>query len=130
MASKLDILIKKFECYDYDWMNFPITKHNPLTFHHMEKASENGKRNLKNGALLTNSAHQYLHIIEELDYKKYVVLNKIFTLINLSGVKPNIEIRNFVDSLLNQFYEEHKYDKNRRGEKILKGNFNNRFKNL
>ena len=107
-------------------MNFKITKHNPLTFHHVEKACEKGKRNLKNGALLTNTAHEYLHIIENLDYDRYVVINKLFTLINLSGEKPSEEIRNTINDLLNEFYENHKYDKNRKGKKILSGNYHNR----
>jgi len=126
MASKLDILIKNFDCYDYDWMNFKISENNPLTFHHVNKACEKGKKDLKNGALLTRTAHEYLNIIEELDYERYVELNKLFILINRSGVKPTDEIRYMVDIILNEFYENHKYDKNRRGKRKLKGNYHNR----
>lgn len=126
MASKLEKLKQKFDCVEFDWMNFQITKSNPLTFHHIDKACTGGERTLKNGALLTNIAHEYLHIIEVYDKKTYDALNKVFKLINLSGKGPTDIDRMTVEYLLSNFYEKYKYEKNSKGEKLLTGNYFNR----
>ena len=126
MATKLETIIKKYNCTDFDWMNFRITKKNPLTFHHIDKECEGGERILKNGAPLTNIAHEYLHIIETYDKETYDALNKMFKLINLSGKEPTSIDRLTIEYLLTRFYEKYKYEKNKKGKRLLTGNFFNR----
>ena len=74
-------MIEIFNTYQYDWMNFLI-KDNDLTYHHIVKAENGGKRTIDNGALLTNRAHVYLHMMENIDKESYEKLNEIFKEIN------------------------------------------------
>ncbi len=69
---------------DYDWMKFKITHENPLTYHHIKKDADGGKKNVYNGALLTKLAQFYLHQIEVDAPEIYEELNEIFLKLNRS----------------------------------------------
>ena len=63
-------------------MGTPITKDNPLTYHHIEKRNDNNTT-LQNGALLTKSSHRKLHMLESRDIDLYNEWNWLFYAINI-----------------------------------------------
>lgn len=103
-----------------DWMNYKIIRKD-MTFHHIIKNCDGGKREIDNGALLMgNSAHPYLHLIEYKDIETYNAINKIFKFINQQKHEPTIEQREIIEYLLQEFESKHRYDKGSKGKLLIK----------
>lgn len=93
-----------------DWMNYHLVRKD-LTFHHIVKREDGGKRIIENGALLMPVAHQYLHLIEYKDIETYNAINKIFRYVNDQEYEPTREQREIIEYLLTEFEKIHKWDK-------------------
>jgi len=106
LLSKLIIIYKP---NGYDWMGTPITKDNPLTYHHIEKRNDNNTT-LQNGALLTKSSHRKLHMLESRDIDLYNEWNWLFYAINYSETHPSYALSEMMYELKEQTDNEI-YDK-------------------
>lgn len=113
-------MIKIYKPLGYDWLNYKVTQSNPLTFHHIEKRTDGGKEEISNGALITEVGHQYLHIIEYRELETYLLLNKMFKLINTQKTAPTPEQRELMEFILKDFEEKHKDDKNSKGKTLIR----------
>lgn len=111
---------------DLDWMNYKLVR-NQLTFHHIEKKENGGKKDISNGALLMPTPHQYLHLIECKDIKTYIALNKIFKVINSQLSEPNQEQREIIEYLLQDFEYNHRNDKNSKGKTLIQKKYKERW---
>lgn len=120
-------LIKIYKPVDLDWLNYKVTRQNPITYHHIIKRENGGLYTIDNGALLTITGHQYLHIIECKEKKLYDMINKMFEIINKQRHAPTQEQRQIIEYLLNEFYDLHKNDKNSKGKALIKYDFTKRF---
>ena len=120
-------MIKIYKPLDLDWMNYKVTRQNPITFHHIIKKEQGGLYTFENGALLTETGHRYLHIIEYKEAKIFEMLNKMFEIINRQQHAPTQEQREIVEYLLNEFYQLHKNDKTSKGKTLIKYDFTQRF---
>lgn len=100
LSAQLQVLFKSSE---YDWMNFKITKDNPLTFHHILKKEQGGEDIVDNGALLTIMAHRYLHLIEVLEPFLYDELNYYFKEVNERRILPYYYELDLIDEELQNF---------------------------
>lgn len=105
-----------------DWMNYKLIK-SQITFHHIRKQCDGGKRKITNGALLMPHSHEYLHIIEYKDIKTYEMINKLFKIINTQLHEPDLEQRNIIEYLLLEFEEKHKKDLNSKGKILIKDKY-------
>jgi len=101
-----------------DWMNYHLVRKD-VTFHHIQKHENGGKRTIENGALLMPVAHQYLHLIEFKDINTYVAINKLFKFINEQKHEPTVEQRMLIEYLLCEFERVHKWDKGSKGKLLL-----------
>lgn len=101
-----------------DWMNYTLVKKD-ITYHHIQKHENGGKRTIENGALLMPVAHQYLHLIECKDNDTYVAINKIFKYVNEQRYEPTREQREIVEYLLREFESVHRWDKGSKGKLLL-----------
>lgn len=101
-----------------DWMNYHLVRKD-VTFHHIQKHENGGKRTIENGALLMPLSHQYLHLIECKEIELYKILNRLFKIVNEQKYEPTREQRQLVESLLREFEELHKWDKNSKGKLVL-----------
>ena len=113
-------MIKIYKPLGRDWLNYKVTQSNPLTFHHIEKRCDGGKETIDNGALLTEIGHQYLHIIEFKEIETYLLLNKMFKIINNQEAAPTLEQRELIEYLLTEFETQHKEDKNSKGKPLIR----------
>ena len=102
-----------------DWMNYKLKKED-VTFHHIIKAEHQGKKTIDNGCILMPVSHQYLHLIECLDIETYNVLNEMFKKINTQGYEPTIEQREIIESILQEFENNHRWDKGYGGKLLIK----------
>jgi hypothetical protein len=120
-------LIRIYKPLDLDWLNYRVTRQNPLTYHHIIKRENGGLFTLENGALLSQTGHRYLHIIEYKEIKIYEMLNKMFEIINRQKHAPTQEQREIIEYLLNEFYQLHKNDRNSKGKTLIKYDYTQRF---
>jgi hypothetical protein len=103
-----------------DWLNYKIVRADALTYHHIKKRADGGKRSIENGAILTQIAHRYLNLIEYQDIDKYNAINKVFQIVNDQKCEPTIGQREVIECLLQQFEAEHRWDKGRKGKLLIK----------
>lgn len=108
-----------------DWLNYKLVKKD-LTFHHIVKKQYGGKEEISNGALIMNTGHQYLHLIEYKDIKTYNAINKLFRYINDQKYEPTLEQREIIEYLLQEFEYQHKNDKNSKGKILIKREYKQR----
>lgn len=101
-----------------DWMNYKLVKKD-ITYHHIIKREDGGKRTLENGALLMPVAHQYLHLIEFKDFETYAEINKVFKYVNQQGYEPTREQRELIEYLLCEFEKVHRWDKGSKGKILI-----------
>ena len=120
MKTITKAMIKIYKPLNYDWLNYRITQSNPLTFHHIKKRVDGGKEEISNGALITETGHQYLHLIECRELDTYILLNKIFKMINEQQSAPTEEQRALIEYLLREFEAIHKNDKNSKGKTLIR----------
>lgn len=108
-----------------DWLNYKLVK-NEVTFHHIIKKCDGGKRVIENGALLMPIPHQYLHLIEFKDIKTYITLNNLFKIVNNQRCEPSKDQREIVEYLLQDFEYHHREDKNSKGKLLIKEEYKQR----
>lgn len=114
-------MIKLYNIDKLCFMGYEATKDNPYTFHHcVVKRCSGGTESIKNGAVLTLNAHEYLNTIEMRDYEIYLYLNILFQKINEQGNKPNLQQYRTINHLLKLFEEQHKNEKFKSGKNVLK----------
>ena len=104
-------------------MGYKVSKDNPYTFHHLKKKAHGGKEDLKNGAILTDIAHKYLHIIESRDKELYDLLNNVLWQINEQGFAPLKRQLLAIDFILRQFEEKYKNQTNSKGKQLIKNKY-------
>ena len=105
-----------------DWMNYKIVKKD-MTAHHIIKRENGGLLKRDNIAPLMDVSHRYLHLIECKDIETYVVLNKIFKMVNTQGFEPTQGQRQMIEYILREFETFHKQDRNSKGKILIKEEF-------
>lgn len=108
-----------------DWLNYKLVRKD-VTYHHMIKRSDGGKRTIENGALLMPVAHQYLHLIEFRDIDTYNAINKIFECVNYQKCEPSKGQREVIELLLREFEREHRWDKGSKRRVLIQRKYKER----
>ncbi len=88
----------------YDWMDTPITKNNPLTYHHII-GRKVGNTSVSNGALLTKSSHRRLNMLKTKDNDLYEEWQWLFYAINVSMTHPLLPYKEMMEELKMQTEE-------------------------
>lgn len=124
--TKIEMLKIYKPISELDWMNYKLVKKD-ITYHHIQKRENGGKETLENGALLMPVAHQYLHLIEYKDIATYNAINKLFGYVNQQMYEPTTEQREIIEYLLQQFEQEHKWDKGSKGKLLIQHKYKQRW---
>ena len=98
----IEKMIKIYNPNGYDWMGFPITKNNKLTYHHIQMKKDDGQTILENGALLTKSAHRLLNILKTKNSDLYDEWQWLFYAINSSLTQPSYAYIEMMNELREQ----------------------------
>lgn len=118
------IVIEMLKIYqplsNLDWLNYKIVQNSELTYHHIVKKCDGGKKTISNGAILLPTTHQYLHLIEHMDLDTYITINNLFKEINAQKQEPTMTQRYVLEEILEKFEKEHKWDKGNNGEILIK----------
>lgn len=123
MKNVTKLIIRIYNVKKIDWMGYKVSKDNPYTYHHLKKKEYGGKEDLKNGAILTDIAHKYLHIIESRDKELYNLLNNVLWQINEQGFSPLKRQLLAIDFILRQFEEKYKNQTNSKGKQLIKNKY-------
>ena len=106
---------------------------NPYTYHHIIEERSGGHTTIENGAILTESAHNLLNVLDCFCYKAYDDLQKEFRKINGSGLPPTNEIMKEIDAILYKvfFTDEYRFNRDISMDKYCKLRFNmNRYREM
>ena len=123
MKNVTKLIIRIYNVKKIDWMGYKVSKDNPYTYHHLKKKEYGGKEDLKNGAILTDIAHKYLHIIESRDKELYEYINNVLLQINEQGFAPLKRQLLAIDFILRQFEEKYKNQTNSKGKQLIKNKY-------
>lgn len=113
-------MINIYKIENFDFMGYKLQKKDDITYHHIKKRENNGKLSVDNGALLTKTAHEYLHIIEVVDVDLYNYLNIILKEISDQKMLPNLAQIKLIRDVLIVFEEEHNQELTKKGKLIVK----------
>lgn len=133
MKSVTNEMIKlyKLNKLGYDFMGYKFNSKEQLSYHHLIIPKRmGGPESVRNGAILTQSrlvsAHDYLHIIEQVDPELFYLISSELLDENLKG-KLDIDNLKEIRKLLLYFEKEHKCDTTKKGKLLIKERFiNNR----
>jgi hypothetical protein len=128
-------MIKKYGVKDFDFMGYDIKRKQMLSFHHLIVPHRHCKQQglgegyvMWNGAILVqDTSHEYLHIIEHIDFDVFCVLTSEMIDMNVKGYLDIQNLRQIKDVLL-YFEREHDHDRNKKGRLLIKREYTqNRF---
>ena len=103
-----------------DFMGYTYKYLNELTFHHLIIPNRaGGKREMWNGAILTQNAHEYLHLIERIDYETFCFITSEMIDENIKGYL-DLENLKQIRELLIHFENKHIQDKGKKGKVLIK----------
>lgn len=108
----------------YDMMGYTFKNQNQLSFHHLiVPKRDGGTMTYQNGSILVQkTAHDYLHIIEQLDRE---IFGRITDEMIDENLKRRIERENLerIRDLLLYFEREHDHDRTKKGLLVVKREF-------
>ena len=108
----------------YDFMGYTYRNINDLSFHHIVKECDGGKREISNGAALCReSSHPYLHLIEIREYGIYNAINSILQEIADQNSHPTRDQLIRIRRLLLEYEAYHIDDRNSKGKRLVKKQF-------
>lgn len=131
--TKLMINEYKIMKLGYDFMGYTIKRKESLSFHHLIIPHRNckelglGDGYLKwNGSILVqNTSHDYLHVIESIDYDIFTILTSEMIDMNVKGYLDIDNLKRISDILKN-FEKEHCSDRNKKGRVLIKDTYTQR----
>lgn len=131
--TKLMVNQYKIMKLGYDFMGYTIKRKESLSFHHLIIPHRNckelglGDGYLKwNGSILVqNTSHDYLHVIESIDYDIFTILTSEMIDMNVKGYLDIDNLKRISDILKN-FEKEHCSDRNKKGRILIKDTYTQR----
>ena len=135
MREITKLMIKKYALLKlkYDFMGYPFTNTNQLSFHHLIVPHRDCKRlglgegYLEwNGAILRQkSSHEYLHVLEQYDFDAFAAVSSEMIDENIKGYL-DIDNLKIIDDILTQFEREHCGDRTKKGYPLIKEEYTRR----
>lgn len=120
MKPITNVMINEWGVKKICWMGYKVSKENPFTYHHLVKKEHGGKESLENGAILTDIAHRYLHIIESRDKELYEYINNVLWQINEQGFTALPRQLLAIDYLLKEFEKKYCNERSSSGKILIK----------
>lgn len=107
----------------HDFMGYVFDDKKELTYHHIQPKQYAGQTTYENGALLCReTSHNYIHIIEGIDFKVFIELSQILRDEQAQG-KITREHLFEIQQVLEYFETKHDHEYTKRGVPIIKEEF-------
>ena len=123
MKQITKLMVNMYNLKKIDFMGYKVSKDNPYTYHHLIKRCNSGKETIKNGAILTKNAHEYLHKVETRDLELYNYINNVLKQINEQGHEPLLRQILAIDYLLKLFENDHINDRSSKNKRLIKSEY-------
>lgn len=102
----------------YDFMGYYFNNIKELTYHHIQPKNLGGKTTFDNGALLIRPSHNYIHTIEDIDFKLFIELSQELKREHKDGItKERLLV---IRQILEFFEEKYKNSYARNGTPLIK----------
>lgn len=136
MRDITNLMIYKYNLdkFGFDFMGYEFQKENELSFHHLivprrlcayKKIEDDGYVEWNGAILVQDTAHNYLHIIEQYDRELFDgITNEIIDEKNNGSIR--MENLKRIDILLNYFEKEYEGITNKHGEQLIKEKYKQR----
>ncbi len=135
MKEITEHMIKKFKIMKlkFDFMGYVVDKKESLSFHHLIIPRRDCKKFglgdgylYWNGSILNqNTSHDYLHLIERIDYDLFLAITSEMIDENIKGYLDMENIRYINDCLL-YFERNHCSDRDKKGKLLIKEEYTRR----
>lgn len=114
-------MIRLWDMKDVDWMGYKKDENDIFTFHHLIVPNrKGGPYAMWNGAILSgNTAHPYLHVVENYDYDRFLYLTSKLIDMNALG-RLDLETIKQIDACLKYFEHEYQGKNTKRKKRIIK----------
>ena len=113
----------KIEKLGYDFMGYVFENKKELSYHHIQPRHYDGKTTYENGALLCRAtSHNYIHTIENVDFKVFVELSQILKDEHSQGRITEYHLR-AINEILEFFEAKYEHEYTSRGIPIIKEEF-------
>lgn len=110
----------KLEDYGFDFMGFEFHTKKELSTHHIIPRNSGGQTKKNNLCVLTrDTAHNYIHLIEDYDYKTFLQISKQLMEQVKNGQIGMEEIER-INELLLFFEDKYKNEQDRTGSLLIK----------
>ena len=116
------LMVNEFKIMEIgcDFMGYKLNKNDMLTYHHLIIPRRNGgKITRQNGAIIQRVPHDYLHLIERVDYKTFCYLTSEMIDINIKGFLDKSNLMN-IRELLEEFEEKNMHKSSKKGKILIK----------
>lgn len=120
--------VTKIMCHDYkicklgyDFAGYTFTNKKQLSAHHLIIPARNGGKLVRSNIaiLRQNTSHDYLHLIERLDYDMFLAITSEMIDENISG-RLDIDNLRRIRDVLNCFEREYKRKEDKHGKRLIK----------
>ena len=118
-------LIKNFKIYErgLDFMGYYQRKGDIPTYHHYLIANRNGgPYSYENGVILFTTPHQYLHVIEAHDYRKFSFITSEMHDMKIKGYLDDENLEN-IGEILSEFEYKNRNKYTRKGKKLIRDEY-------
>lgn len=126
MKGITNLIIYEYNLYELgvDFMGYRL-QNEILTYHHLIKPRRlGGQETLFNGAVLIDTSHNYLHVIERYNLELFNLITSEIIDEKITGIdKEHIER---IDSLLSLFELEHKKTYTKKNKLLIKDEYINK----
>lgn len=122
MGKLAERIIEDFnlEGLGYDFMGYLFDSKKELSYHHIQPRHYKGKTTYENGAMLNRyTSHNYIHTIEEMDFKLFIELSQILKDEHAAKKITPDHIKE-IYQLLNYFESKYDGQYTKRGNLIIK----------
>ena len=108
-----------------DFMGYKLQKQDSLTFHHLIIPRRNGgKITRQNGAIIQRTPHDYLHLIERIDYDTFCYLTSEMIDMNIKGYLDPENLAN-IQEILEDFEIRYEGKTGKKGKILIKEEYKN-----
>lgn len=135
MKEITEHMIKKFKIMKlkFDFMGYVVDKKESLSFHHLIIPRRDCKKFglgdgylYWNGSILNqNTSHDYLHLIERIDYDLFLAITSEMIDENIKGYLDIENIR-YINDCLSYFERNHCSDRDKKGKLLIKEEYTRR----
>ena len=122
MSRLREKLYKEYELehLGYDFMGYEFSSKKELSTHHIIPKHSGGQTKKNNLCILNRfTSHNYIHLIEDYDYKAFLKVSKCL-MEQVKQGKISIGEINIIYELLSEFEFKHKNLEDRNGNPIIK----------